>query len=257
MGTLTRAALAAGFRNLGLKDEGVVLLHSSLSSFGHVEGGADTVIDALLDVIGTEGALVVPTLTGGPELSPANPPHIDLRSTPCWTGRIPETLRQRPEAVRSIHPTHSCAAVGCRAAALADGHAISPTPCGAMSPYFRVAQAGGKIVMAGCGLESCTTCHTVEELAHVPYHLQSDVAYASCIDTQGRRIETPVRLHSYAGPKRDFPILEPLLTERGLIAIGMVGASTVRVIDAMGLIETALERVRFDPYYLTDRRTHD
>jgi len=254
---LTRRAIAEGFRALGLNAGDVVLMHASLSSFGNVDGGADAVIDGLLDVLGPEGTLVTPTLTGSRDLSPANPPHVDLRTTPCWTGRIPETLRQRPEAVRSTHPTHSCAAIGPRADSLTQDHPISPTPCGAMSPYFRVALAGGTIAMASCTLDVCTTCHTVEELANVPYHLQPDVAYGSCIDRYGNHVETPVRLHSYGGPARDFPVLQPLLIERGLMRLGAIGPSTIRLINAMGLIETALEKVRFDPYYLTDRRTHD
>ena len=251
---VTRQAIADGFRELGVGAGDVLLLHSSLSSFGRVEGGADTVIDGVLDALTKDGTLVVPTLTGSRDLSPANPPHIDLRTTPCWTGRIPEALRLRCEAVRSTHPTHSCAAIGARAEAIMRNHALSPTPCGVLSPYFQAALAGGKIVFAGCTLQVCTTCHTVEEIANVPYHLQSDVAYGSCIDQHGNHVETPVRLHSYEGPTRDFPVLEPVLLERDLMCIGKVGDSTVRLIDAMGLIETALEKVRFDPYYLTDRR---
>jgi len=87
-----------------------VLVHSSLSSLGCVEGGADAVIDALLDVLGPGGTLVVPTLTGTESLSAENPPRYDPDATPCWTGRVPETLRRRPGAMRSLHPTHSVAA---------------------------------------------------------------------------------------------------------------------------------------------------
>ena len=105
--------------------------------------------------------------------------------------------------------------------------------------------------MAGCTLEVCTTFHTVEEIANVGYHLQDAVAYGSCIDLEGTRIETPCRLHSYAGPQRDFPVMEPILLEKGLMRIGSVGKSTVRLIDAMGLIESTLDKLRFDPYYIT------
>ena len=248
---VTRQDVAKSFRELGLREEDAVLVHSSLQSFGHVEGGADAVIDGILDAVGLDGALLVPTLTGSEALSVDNPPHVDLRTTPCWTGRIPETLRQRPEAIRSTHPTHSCARLGGRAEELTQGHELSPTPCGVTSPYFRVAMAGGYIAMVGCTLSTCTTCHTVEELANVDYHLQKEVALGSCIDRHGNRVETPCRLHSYAGPERDFPVLEPLLLEKGLMRIGTIGASTIRLIDAMGLIKTALDKVRFDPYYLT------
>lgn len=248
---LTQSDIAAGFRALGIRPGDAILVHSSLRSFGRVEGGADAVIDGILEALGPEGTLLVPTLTGHPELSPENPPHVDLRTAPCWVGRIPETVRQRPEAIRSVHPTHSCAGIGQRAAELTRSHYISPTPCGVTSPYFRLALAGGSIVMIGCDLSTCTTCHTVEELANVDFHLQRRVAHGSCIDQQGTRVETPCLLHSYKGPDRDYPALEPDLLEMGLMRKGTVGNAVIRIIDAMGLIETALDRLRFDPYYLT------
>jgi len=251
---ITRADIAAGFRALGVRPGDIVLMHSSLSAFGRVDGGADAVIDGALDALAPEGTLVVPTLTGHADLRPENPPHFDLRTQPCWTGLIPETLRQRAEAIRSIHPTHSCAAIGAQAEELTRDHYRSPTPCGLTSPYFRVAAAGGRIAMVGCALNVCTTCHTVEELANLDYVCQPEVAYGSCIGRDGRRIETPCRLHSYAGPDRDFPVLEPILLERGLMRIGTVGACAVRLIDAMGLIETALDKLRFDPLFLTVKR---
>ncbi len=253
--SLIRSDISAGFRALGLEAGACLLIHSSLSSFGHVEGGADAVIDGILDVLGPDGTLVAPTLTGSADLSPENPPHMDLRAAPCWTGRIPETLRQRPEALRSTHPTHSCAAIGARAGELIEGHHLSPTPCGLTSPYFRVAASGGFIAMVGCRLDTCTTFHTVEELGDLDYVCQADVAYGSCIDRHGEHVDTPCRLHRYDGPERDFPVMEPLLLDKGLMGIGRVGPCEVRLIHAMGLIETAFERLRFDPLFLTvDRR---
>jgi aminoglycoside N3'-acetyltransferase len=102
-------------------------------------------------------------------------------------------------------------------------------------------------------LSRCTTCHTAEELANVDYHLQPRVTHGSCIDQCGVRIETPCRLHRYDGPERNFPALEPLLLEAGLMRKDRVGNAEIRLIDAMGLIETALDRLRFDPYFLTSR----
>ncbi len=248
---ITQQQITDGFHRLGVQSGEILLVHSSLKSFGQVAGGADAVIDGLLDALGPEGTLLAPTLTGHEKLSPENPPHVDLRTAPCWVGIIPETLRQRPEAVRSTHPTHSCAAIGARAEELTRDHHASPTPCGVTSPYYRVAEAGGRIAMAGCPLDTCTTFHTIEELANVPYHLQPEVAYGTCIDRHGNRVDTPCLLHSYEGPERNFPVVEPLLLENGQMHNGHVGASTIHLLDAMGLIETALERIRFDPYYLT------
>lgn len=60
---VTRARIERGLAELGLARGGIVLVHSSLSSFGHVAGGADCVIDALLNVLGPEGTLCMPALS--------------------------------------------------------------------------------------------------------------------------------------------------------------------------------------------------
>jgi len=252
--TVTRVDIAHGLSALGVKPGDNLLIHSSLSSFGEVEGGADAVIDGALDAVTYKGfvlgTLMVPTLTGHRGLSPDNPPHIDLRTAACWTGVIPETLRTRADAVRSIHPTHSCAAIGNQAQKLLQRHEWSPTPCGVLSPYYGLATANGKIVLLGCGLESCTTFHTIEELANVDYHLQPDLSFGSCIDSRGNRIQTPCRLHSYEGPEREFSVMVPILLSRGFMWTGVIGDCEAFVIDAAGLIVSTLECLRSDPHFL-------
>src|SRR5687768_2870661 len=105
------------------------MLHSSMHSVGFVAGGAQAVVQALLDVLGPEGTLVVPTHT--PEnTDPAGwsrppvpqawwatireeTPGFDPDRTPSrWMGRIAETVRCWPGALRSDHPQVSCAAIG-------------------------------------------------------------------------------------------------------------------------------------------------
>lgn len=252
---VSREDIARGFRDLGFGPGDIMLLHGSLRSFGWVDGGADAVVDGILDATGPEGTLVVPTLTGSAKLSPTNPPHIDIRTTPCWTGAIAEAVRRRPEAVRSLHPTHSCAAIGARAVELTRDHHLSPTPCGVLSPYFRIALAGGYVVMAGCDLASCTTFHAVEECAGDGYRIYHAIAYGSCVDVNGTLVQTPVLLHDYESPRADFTVMEPILLETKAMRIGQVAGSTVRVVKSMQLIEQSLDKIRFDKYFLTVLRT--
>jgi len=248
---VTRQDIVAGLVRLGLGSGDLALVHSSLSSFGHVVGGADAVIDALLETVGPRGTIAMPTLTGSPDFNPTNPPVIDLAKTPCWTGMIPETFRQRPTAARSVHPTHSVSAIGPLAEWLCATHHLSPTSCGATSPYWRLAQAGGYIVLAGCGFESCTTLHCAEELSTLAYILQDGVTFARVIVADGREIEVACRLHDYGAPARRFDRIEKPLLERGILRIGTIGASTVRVVRAMSMLETAFEYIQKDPYFLT------
>ena len=47
--TISKSDITQGLRCLGLQDGMGVEVHSSLSSFGFVDGGDDTVIEALSD----------------------------------------------------------------------------------------------------------------------------------------------------------------------------------------------------------------
>ena len=121
--TITRARIAADLEKLGLQRGGLVLAHSSLKSIGWVEGGPETVIDALLDVLGPEGLLVFPSFQKGGEHKLLREGVVfDVRSTPTGQGLLPETFRRRPCAIRSLSPTHCLAACGPGAGALLAGH---------------------------------------------------------------------------------------------------------------------------------------
>ncbi|AXI79933.1 aminoglycoside N(3)-acetyltransferase [Peterkaempfera bronchialis] len=104
----TRHSLAADLRTLGVLPGETVLVHSSLSSLGWVCGGAVAVLEALLDVVGAAGTLVVPTHTGG-NSDPAqwrNPPVPEewwqpIRDTmPAYDPRTSPTLGMGDTAAR-------------------------------------------------------------------------------------------------------------------------------------------------------------
>ena len=67
--SLDRADISDDLASLGLRAGHHVLVHSSLSSLGHVDGGAETVVRALLDVVGPTGTVLVPTLTGSEKVA--------------------------------------------------------------------------------------------------------------------------------------------------------------------------------------------
>lgn len=246
--TVTQQEIITGLSNLGLAHGAVVLVHSSLSSFGYVEGGADTVIDALLQVVGSHGTVLVPTLTGSESLSAENPPVFDPLHTPCWTGRIPQTFHRRPQAVRSHHPTHSVAAIGAQARELTVGHETCVTPCGPDSPYGRLANVGGYILLIGVDHESNTTFHLVEEIVGVPYHMQPGFVAAQVVQEEKNRT-VHLMIHRY-GHRRCFQRMEPILQERGIQRETAIGQSHIRLIDAKRLVDVACRALRQDPNIL-------
>ena len=247
--SVAKTDIALGLRQLGLNEGDGLLVHSSLSSLGYVHGGADTVIDALLEVVGKTGTVLVPTLTGTEHDGPEQPPIFDVRHSPCWTGRIPSTFLQRQEARRSLHPTHSIAGIGPMTAALTEGHEDCITPCGPDSPYYRLAELGGYVLLIGIGQDSNTTVHTCEELAEVPYHLQSQPTDAVIIDYEGRRHIRRLTLHDWGTP-RQFVRIDDELLRRGLMRVARVGNANLRLIRSMVMIEWLVGVLREEPRYL-------
>ena len=252
---LTRKDIVKGLRALPINPGDILLVHSSLKSFGRVEGGADAVSDALLETVGAEGTVMVPTITGRREHGPLSPPVLDLIHTPCWTGIIPETFRKRPEAVRSMSPTHSVAAIGARVHQLLDEHILSYTPCDEHSPYQKNAALGGKILFLGVDQKCNTTLHACEEIAAVPYHLQKEDTKCLVIDAAGKRHIVINRLHSWEGPERNFPIIEDGLIRLGILKKTQIGDAIISLLDAARTIDYVVGRLRADSSLLCQNNT--
>ena len=251
---VTRVDIVGGLRDVGLGPGAVVLMHSSLSSMGHVDGGADAVVEALLEVVGSDGVASVPTHTWG--TVNARQPVFHVRLSPSIVGRITEVFRHRPEALRSRHPTHSVAAIGRRSAEYLQGHELSQTPCGRESPYGRLCAWGGAVLFLGTQLSSCTLMHAFEEWAPVPWVFDRWENLYTVLD-DGRVIPVPSRRHTGdPGCRRDFPGLEPLLQRHGLIRYGRIGQATLRLLDAAGAERLLVPRMRDDPDLVLQRRVN-
>jgi len=242
---LSKTALVEDLRTLGLRRGDAFLVHSSLKSLGHVSGGADTVTDALLEVVGPEGTVLFPTLTGSVDDSPEHPPVLDVRRTPTWCGLIPDTAWRRPEAVRSLNLTHSVAAIGAQAEALTSGHEKAATPCGHGTPYVKLAGVGGYVLLLGVDHDRNTTFHSAEEIAEMPHVFQERPAKTTITDVKGQPVEVTARLHRWDVPRHFERMHQPLLGA-GIAWEGKVGTAKVRLMRSEDLIAYLVDRLKND-----------
>lgn len=231
---LTRADIVNGLRDVGLQLGDRVLVHSSLAALGDVDGGADTVIDALIEAVGPDGLVVVPTF--------ACQPPFDRKTSTTPLGSIADQLWRRPNAFRSLHPTHSVAAIGRGAEELLRGHEKAPTAYGEGTPYHTLAVNGGKILLLGVDQDRNTTLHTAEALSGAVY--LSDIT-GTYVDDSGTEVTIPIA--AMAGPHRDFIGLDRLFRERGIMTIGRIGSAVCRLIDAGAMLDMTLEALKQDP----------
>ena len=250
-------------RALGLAAGDVVLVHTSVKGLGRIDGGPAAVVDALLDAVGETGTVLFPTLTGSKHDGPDHPPTIDLATTACarFVGVTPETARQRPDAVRSIHPTHSVAAIGANRETWTQGHERGASPCDEASPYYRLMEQGGKILLlGGVTHDSNTSIHCIEEIAGVPYHLQPEFTNGKVSLPDGDQVIVRNRLHiwqqqySHLNLPRDFTVAsEPLIAAGGQRS-RRIGKTDSTLIDAPAMREVLVPILQRDPLFLLSRR---
>lgn len=184
---MTKDRLQRDFELLGLQPGMCLMVHSSMSAIGWIPGGAQLLVEAMLDFLGSGGTLVVPThsthltdpATWAAPPIPAewheetrnNFPAFDPQKTQSrGMGIIPETVRKWPGAIRSNHPHTSFCAIGQRAEGLMAEHALS-SPMGLQSPLQKLYEADGSTLLLGVGFGNNTCFHLAEEFLDNPPRL--------------------------------------------------------------------------------------
>jgi len=228
-----KGRIAADLRQLGLREGDIVLVHSSLSSVGRVEGGAEAVIEALLEVVGPSGTLMMPSFHW---VQPYDP------NLPSKMGVISERFRNWPGVVRGFHPSHPANAIGPKAEVLLKDHLKSPTACGRETPFGRLIEMGGRILMLGVENDRNTAMHTIEQYVAAAYLTERDATY---LDEAGT-VRT-VHLILNPGPHRNFIGIDPMLRKSGAEVMGKVGRALARLMDAKKMHDVMLEGFRDDP----------
>ncbi len=238
-----RAQIAAGLRALGLNGGDKVMIHTSLSSFGHVDGGAPALIEALLAVVGRDGLLMMPYFP-----PPLYEGVFDAAQPPePYTGLLPKTLRAWPGALLSLHPSHPVVALGPAAELITHDHHLT-SAVGRGSPEDRLANMGGKVLLLGVGQTANTTIHTGEAYAGVAYWGKPRPDRPP-----GRWVRLPssrtvyVPLPETPGDDAGFPRVDAWLMQRNGITFASIGRALCRLMPGQLLIETVVEILRRDP----------
>lgn len=222
-----------------------VLLHSSLRPLGAAGKDAEAIIDAFLSVLGPTGTLAVPTHTWA-TVNDQQPVFHETYS-PSTVGVLTNVFRKRAGAIRSLHATHSVAAIGARAGELVEGHERDGTPCGPTSPYGRLISWGGKVALLGVDLRRCTFFHCVEEIAgHDEGFLVREPKPRVLIRADGSVVHTTARAHA-GNTSELFGRVELALLEAEAMEIHPFGDDRVMVVDARRASELLIPMLRENP----------
>ena len=242
--------LVENIKYLGVKKDDVLLVHSSMKAIGDVEGGADTVIDALMEAV-SEGMLILPAHTW----ATMNENHniYDYKTEPACVGIIPNLFLKRKGVLRSLHPTHSVAAWS-KNSTLAEqyvaGEENQITPCARNGCYGKLYDINAKILLLGVGLNKNTYMHGVEEWHGIKERLTN---YAIPLDIKMPDGSLkPVQMHKHYKPdnisvSEYYVKMETPFSERGALVKGNIG-------DAHSMLMSAVKVADITTEYLEKER---
>ena len=228
--------------NHGVKHNDALTIHASLRAAGPIEGGADGLIDALKAYL-HEGLLLVPTHTWA--VVNAGNPFFDVRTTAPNIGTLARVAAFRPDAVRSLHPTHSLAVFGAGAREFVQGEENSATPAPMGGCLSRLYEMGGKVMLLGVGHERNTYLHAVDERMDLPNRLRPEGFRATITDWEGRQHISPVFHPHYVegipvGCSEYYPNYGPALEECGAVASDTLGTARVLICDCRRMTDCVM-----------------
>jgi aminoglycoside N3'-acetyltransferase len=242
---LTQSEIERGLRGIGLGRGDAVEVHSSLRSLGLVEGGPEAVIEALIAVVGPEGAIVMSCYPVSPPLPLTDedrargiawkvrwlPPDTRERT---GTGLVADTFRWRPDVACGTGPYRVCAWGRDAAVHAAQG-------------YAHLVAIDGWALLIGVGIDRCSSMHLAEQVS-IPqditrrFELPEDIARDYPEDEWG--------IGYGSTPGDPWGTVWNQAERQGLIRHGQIGQADCALFRAKALVQIYEELRRRDPYGL-------
>ena len=152
------------FKNLKIDKGDTLLVHSNIATLGLIKNGQESILKALMEVIGPNGNLVVPTFT----FSFCKKEVFDIKDTRSKVGIFTDFLRQVPGAIRSSHGITSFASLGNDSTELMKLNDKSSYGNGSVP---------GNLIKANCkilqlGVPNISHTHYIEQMIGVPYRFE-------------------------------------------------------------------------------------
>ncbi|MFK8038739.1 MAG: AAC(3) family N-acetyltransferase [Crocinitomicaceae bacterium] len=234
----TKQQIKNDLLSIGLKNGDCILVHSALSKIGYLEEGPKTLVDALIEVVGEEGHILMPT-------SPnhvyqlnyiRNTPLFDVLNSPSKTGAITEYFRTLTNVKRSLHPTEPVSVLSQKADQFIEGHFKAITPYTSSSPFAKVAEFNGKILYIGVTLDNAgTSLHTLEDaIEDFKYPIYyPEIFSIKVIDSKGESHTVKTKVHDPKYSKlRQCDKLIPHFENAGALKPVKIGLADTLCVDA-------------------------
>jgi aminoglycoside 3-N-acetyltransferase len=180
-------------------------------------------------------------------------PVFHVKHTPSSVGYLSNVFRRRQGVIRSLHPVHSLAAFGPKAAFFTAGHLEANTPWSPDSPYGKLMRHNAHILFFGVDFQ-CNTClHALEIEARVPGLHTRETTTLHVYDAEDACHE--IDHHWHAPKKSYYSDMEHLVAAAGGLVYGRIGHGISRFVDARILRETLLPVFQHTPELAIMRRS--
>ena len=249
----TITSLKRDFKTLGVEHGSIIILHSSLSKIGWTVGGPVSVIKALMQVLTSEGTLVMPTFTSD-NSDPSrweNPPvpkswwNIIRKEMPAFKpkitptrvmGVIAETFRNWSNVLRSNHPITSFAAWGKYAKFITENHKLT-ADLGEDSPISRLYDLDGQILLVGVTHENNSSLHLAEYRSDFPGKKFISNGCAMTVNNQRQWVEWEGLDHN----SDDFKQLGKDFESKINYRLGKIGLAEARLISLRAIVDFGID----------------
>ena len=236
--------LHKGLRRLLVQPGDTIMVHASWRANNGFRGSPLDFIAALKEAVGRDGLLTMTSLpyhneSSAEYLSRGRP--MDVRRTPSRMGLLTEVFRRDREVVRSLSPTHPVLAWGQDAADFVAGHEDTPIPFGPESPFGRLLERDGKILLVDAPYSSITFTHFLEDRikGQLPVSLyEPEPMEGWVIDHQGQSLRVPTCVISkQANAARNEDAFFAALDRANEIAKARVGNTDLRCISCRSMLD--------------------
>jgi len=253
MKTVIKSDIVDAFRRAGLQRGDSVMVHTSLGRIGYVCGGAQAVIEALMEIVGEDGTIMMPTQSWK-NLDPETGVHGDADEadwdrirenwpaynkaiTPTNTmGAVAEMFRSWPGTLRSDHPARSVAAWGKNAEYLTKNHDLSDI-FGDASPIGKLYELDGKVLLIGVGYNKNTSIHLADVRAEYPG--KHTCVEHSAVMENGKRVWKAYETLFVDG--EDFTAIGAAFEAAHPVNKATLGGAEIRLMKQRELVDFAVE----------------
>ncbi len=236
--------LHKGLRRLLVQPGDTIMVHASWRANNGFRGSPLDFIAALKEAVGRDGLLTMTSLpyhneSSAEYLSRGHP--MDVQRTPSRMGLLTEVFRRDREVVRSLSPSHPILAWGRDAADFVAGHEDTPIPFGPESPFGRLLESDGKILLVDAPYSSITFTHFLEDRikGQLPVSLyEPEPMEGWVIDHQGQSLRVPTCVISkQANAARNEDAFFAALDRANDIAKARVGTTDLKCISCRSMLD--------------------